>query len=140
MRKDLPRIRYVNPKLEIEVVKIPKTQDEHWKPEMIVELRAYHNVYCFPQTDRVRMPIWRRVGDGSVKTLDMDQKWSSSIFQELMEIGGGAAWAKWKEERTAVGLPIVDIPKPIKTSSSSQAESSPFKPDPHKTGAAAVLP
>lgn len=80
------------------------------------------------------------LGDGTVKALDIDQKWSSTIFQELMELGGGPAWTKWKEERTAAGLPIVDIPKPKKPSSSRKAEPSPEAPDPLKTGAAAVLP
>lgn len=40
VKNDLPRIRYANPRLEIEVDKIPKTKEESWKPEMTVELRA----------------------------------------------------------------------------------------------------
>lgn len=72
--------------------------------------------------------------------MDMDQKWSSSILQELMEMAGGPAWAKWKEERAAAGLPVVDVPKPKTLSSSQENTSSPLLPDPHKTGAAAVLP
>ncbi|KAI0683331.1 hypothetical protein BC835DRAFT_1296313 [Cytidiella melzeri] len=115
VKNDLPRIQYVNPKLAVEVAKIPKSKDESWKPEMTVELR-----------------------DGTQKIIDMDQKWSSSIYEELMEIGGGPAWQQWKEERKAEGLPAVEIPVPA---ARPQASSSmPFQINPLKTGAAVMLP
>ena len=40
-KNDLPRIRYVNPTVAIEVNKVVKTKGETWKPEMVVEMRAY---------------------------------------------------------------------------------------------------
>ncbi|KAI0344197.1 hypothetical protein BDW22DRAFT_1296477, partial [Trametopsis cervina] len=83
-KHDLPRIRYANPKLNIEVARIPKTKDEQWKPEMVVELR-----------------------DGTQKTFDLDQKWSSVILEELLEATGGPSWQQWKAERKAAGLPVV---------------------------------
>ena len=56
--------------------------------------------------------IFRTVGDGSTQSLDVDGKWSSTIFTELMELGGGPRWEEWKKQRTEAGLPLVDIPKP----------------------------
>lgn len=40
VKNDLPKIRYLNPMLNIEVDKPPKTPEETWKPEMTVELSA----------------------------------------------------------------------------------------------------
>lgn len=82
--------------------------------------------------------IYVLVGDGTSKTIDMDNKWSSSIYEELMELGGGPAWEQWKEQRKADGLPAVDIPIPVAKSPS--AADSPFQVNPFKTGAAAMLP
>ena len=42
VKEDLPRIRYANPAIEIEVNKLPKAKEETWKPEMVVELSALH--------------------------------------------------------------------------------------------------
>jgi len=117
VKNDVPRIRYANPKLHIDIAKIPKTKDETWKPEMVVELR-----------------------DGTMKTLDMDLKWSSTIFQELMDIGGGPTWEQWKEERTAAGLPVVEIPVAKSKPQSQKEVLEPSAFNPLKSGAAAVLP
>ncbi|GJE99759.1 hypothetical protein PsYK624_160300 [Phanerochaete sordida] len=132
VKDELPRIRYANPRMDIQVNKLPKTPQDNFKPEVTLELR-----------------------DGSTRTLDVDGKWSSTIFTELMDIGGGPGWAKWKEDRAAAGLPVVDIPKPKPKPQPKQSkEESPFwssaaidMPNPFsmsadsgKTGAAAVLP
>ena len=79
------------------------------------------------------------IGDGTKQLIDMDKKWSSTIYEELMEIGGGSSWAKWKAERTEAGLPIVDIPVPKAKADSSDKPIPPHF-NPLKTGAAAVLP
>lgn len=39
VKEDLPRIRYVNPTVDIQVNKIPKTPEEVWQPEMAIEFR-----------------------------------------------------------------------------------------------------
>lgn len=64
-----------------------------------------------------------------------------------MEIGGGPAWERWKAERTAAGLPLVEVPRPkakaapTKSSQKKSAEvETPELPDFTKAGAAAVLP
>ncbi|EED77782.1 predicted protein, partial [Postia placenta Mad-698-R] len=84
VKEDLPRIRFVNPDMEIRVNKLPRAPEHKWQPEMVVEFR-----------------------DGTSRTLNMDQKWSSAIFQELMDLGGGSPWLRWKKERAAAGLPVV---------------------------------
>ena len=70
------------------------------------------------------------------------------VFQELMDIAGGSPWERWKRERTAAGLPIVDVPKPKFVAPKAPtwvpkgkaAEEPELQLDPAKTGAAAVLP
>lgn len=68
-----------------------------------------------------------------------------------MDVAGGPLWAKWKAERKAAGLPLVDVPKPkpkpqpqpskLKKPNSPKIEPEPeFIFDQSKTGAAAVLP
>ncbi|KAH8101446.1 hypothetical protein BXZ70DRAFT_933111 [Cristinia sonorae] len=125
-KNDLPRIRFANPDVSIEVNKLPKTKEETWKPEMVVELK-----------------------DGTSKTLDLDNKWSSAIFEELMDLAGGNPWERWKRERIAAGLPFVDEPEPKPKPAPSAPKKRSFLPgtepsklllDPTKTGAAAVLP
>ncbi|RPD70846.1 hypothetical protein L226DRAFT_538661 [Lentinus tigrinus ALCF2SS1-7] len=101
-KEDLPRIRYANPAVDIQVIKPLKTKEETWKPEMVVELK-----------------------NGTTHTVDMEGKWSSAIFHELMDLSAGAWWQRWKNEQTAAGLSTTPPPPPV-----------PQK----KTGAAAVLP
>lgn len=77
--------------------------------------------------------------DGSKQTLNMNQKWSSAIFQELMDLAGGTPWQRWKKERLAAGLPVVDEPLP-KPRQPEPLQDMFFSPDRPKKGAAAVLP
>ncbi|KAI0757545.1 hypothetical protein C8Q80DRAFT_1216138 [Daedaleopsis nitida] len=100
VKEDLPRIRYANPAVDIQINKLPKTKEEVWKPEMIVELK-----------------------NGTTLALDIEGKWSSAIFHELMDISAGSWWQRWKNEQVAAGLP-----------------STPPPPPQRKSGAAAVLP
>ncbi|KAI0641088.1 hypothetical protein C8Q79DRAFT_1003830 [Trametes meyenii] len=101
VKEDLPRIRYANPTLDIRVDKKLKTKEEAWKPEMVVELK-----------------------NGTTHKLDIDGKWSSTIFHDLMDLSAGSWWQKWKKERAAAGEPVTPLPPSQKA----------------KTGAAAVLP
>ncbi|KAJ3551163.1 hypothetical protein NM688_g4874 [Phlebia brevispora] len=127
VKEELPRIQYTNPAMQIDVVKKPKAKNELWKPEMVLQLR-----------------------DGTTQTLDLEGKWSSAILEELMDIGGGSAWARWKRERLAAGLPVVEVPQAKKVEpkaakwSGEQKKGKNAEPelvlDPTKTGAAAVLP
>jgi hypothetical protein len=47
-------IRYANPKIDIQVNKLPKARDETWKPELVLEfcaspfsMNAASEVLCF---------------------------------------------------------------------------------------------
>ncbi|KAH9920338.1 uncharacterized protein B0H18DRAFT_957159 [Fomitopsis serialis] len=117
VKEDLRRIRFVNPNMDIQVNKVPKTPEEQWPPELQVE---FHN--------------------GTTQTINMDKKWSSSIFQELMDLAGGTPWQRWKKKRTAAGLPIVDPPTPKAPKPPKSIEDILFDPNRPKTGAAAILP
>lgn len=37
----------------------------------------------------------------------MQQKWSTSILKELMDLAGGVSWAQWKSHAEASGQPLV---------------------------------
>ncbi|KAH9045816.1 hypothetical protein EDB84DRAFT_1413807 [Lactarius hengduanensis] len=107
LKEEMPRIRYANPKIDIQVNKLPKAKEEAWKPELVLEF-----------------------SDGRKQDFDIHNKWSSRIFEEIMESAGGNSWTRWKTERIENGLPIVDGPP---------QDYVPPTPRP-ATGAAAVLP
>jgi small subunit ribosomal protein S25 len=126
LKEDLPRIRYANPKIDIHVNKLVKTKDETYHPELVLEFcqspftanNCASSYHTFP------------LADGRKQRLYLHNKWSSTIFQELMDTAGGNSWTRWKAERSEAGLPVVDVPL-----------QSPAPPPPRPaTGAAAVLP
>ena len=106
--------------------------------------------------------------DGEVHTLDLHEKWSTTIVKELMDVAGGPAWQQWKTEAITSGQPLVPgeelagqrtAKKPQRspawkkppykrepTQSDGTTESSPENNGPEglepirKTGAATVLP
>jgi small subunit ribosomal protein S25 len=45
--------------------------------------------------------------NGQQKTLDLHEKWLTTILKELMEVAGGDPWFQWKTEAKAAGLPVV---------------------------------
>ena len=71
--------------------------------------------------------------DGSRKSFTMDDKWSSTIFTDLMDAAGTPAWDKWKADRKTAKLPVFNGPPELRKPPSSP-------PITKKTGAAAVLP
>jgi small subunit ribosomal protein S25 len=84
VRQNLPKIRFDNPNLEIEVERVKKKEEERWRPEMELEFE-----------------------NGKTTTLDLDNKWSTTILKELMTIAGGDPWKKHVAASTAAGLPPV---------------------------------
>lgn len=56
------------------------------------------------------------VDNGKKDAIDMSSKWSSTILAELLDTAGSGAWQRWKAERTAQGLPILEdygrVPNP----------------------------
>ncbi|KAJ3833989.1 hypothetical protein EV361DRAFT_921504 [Lentinula raphanica] len=84
VKKELPRIRYANPNLKVEVDKVLKTKEEQWKPEMELQL-----------------------DNGTTRVINMHDKWSTTILQELLDLSGGDPWKKWKHTRTERGLSLL---------------------------------
>jgi len=84
VRQNLPKIRFDNPNLEIEVERVKKTEQERWRPEMELEFE-----------------------NGKTTTLNLHNKWSTTILKELMTIAGGDPWKKHVAMSTAAGLPPV---------------------------------
>ncbi|CAL1697031.1 unnamed protein product [Somion occarium] len=138
--EELPRIRYANPEAGIEINKVPKSPQDNWKPELVVEMR-----------------------DGKKHTFNLENKHSTSIFTELMDTLGGTPWSRWKQQRTTEGLPLVEPPVPVPAKFDIKVEALGgqvnkekketkekkdttnyddmfFRSDKPKTGAAAVLP
>lgn len=37
VKEDLPRIRYANPAIDIQVNRLPKSREDTWQPEMVME-------------------------------------------------------------------------------------------------------
>ncbi|KAG6820136.1 hypothetical protein H0H93_005011 [Arthromyces matolae] len=84
VKEQLPRIRWANPNLQIQVETWRKTKDEEWRPEMELTF-----------------------DNGTAQSIDMHEKWSSAILKELMDVAGGEHWKQWKREALSAGKPIV---------------------------------
>lgn len=46
VKEDLPRIRYANPNIDIEVKRVPKSLGDTWRPEIVIERSAFVDL-CF---------------------------------------------------------------------------------------------
>ncbi|KAE9402006.1 hypothetical protein BT96DRAFT_879857 [Gymnopus androsaceus JB14] len=82
-KEELPRIKYANPNLQVEVEKVIKTKEDHWRPEMELHFN-----------------------NGAVKAIDMHDKWSTTILHELLETSGGEPWRRWKASASKSGVPL----------------------------------
>lgn len=45
--------------------------------------------------------------DGKIQTLDLQDKWSTTILKELMDLAGGDPWKRHVEEATRAGMPVL---------------------------------
>ena len=50
--------------------------------------------------------------NGATHKLDIEGKWSTAIFNELMDLTAGPWWQKWKNEQGAATSAKVPIPAP----------------------------
>ena len=96
--------------------------------------------------------------NGTLKTIDMSKKWSTTIVKELMDLAGGDPWKAYKSAAVAAGHPILPgeekermsaVNKGYKNPSPRKKQSQDLEakveemlgaPDRAKTGAAAILP
>ncbi|KAJ2915640.1 hypothetical protein MD484_g4752, partial [Candolleomyces efflorescens] len=83
VKEDLPRIRWANPNLDIQVERAQKTASEQWRPELVVAFT-----------------------DGRSTTLNLQDKFSKSILSELMETAGDKSWKEYKTLQANSGEPL----------------------------------
>ncbi|KAJ7903731.1 hypothetical protein B0H14DRAFT_2666141 [Mycena olivaceomarginata] len=84
LKEQLPRIRFANPDLDIQVRKMNKRPEDEWRPELQVSFR-----------------------DGETQTLNLYGKLSSAIVRELMDSVASPSWERWKSEAARTGVPLV---------------------------------
>jgi small subunit ribosomal protein S25 len=101
VQEDLPRIRYANPDLDIDVIKWRKEKNDHWRPELEVKFGS-----SFPASKWPLLSTDLPTDGGRVKIVDMDAKTSSTILKEVMSIAGGDPWKTHVEKATKAGTPI----------------------------------
>jgi hypothetical protein len=60
LKEDLPRIRFANPNLDIQVQQAKKTAEEKWRPEIELELGAFVlSLTCLSLSDHICTPTQR---------------------------------------------------------------------------------
>ncbi|KXN86145.1 hypothetical protein AN958_10449 [Leucoagaricus sp. SymC.cos] len=77
----LPRIRWANPSLDIQADKV-------W-------------------TERVKQRIELIFASGQTRTIEMDERRSTDIIKEVMDLAGGEPWRAYKKRREEEGEPIL---------------------------------
>ena len=158
VKEELPRIRWANPLLDIAVQKLPKTRDETWAPKATVEFGKSASLSLLRYQSFIPSPDLRVIEEGKTATIDMSNKWSTTIAKELMDLAGGDPWKAYKSAALAAGHPILPGEEKerlahtakqrkanaAKSTSPEELEaqvqemlSEPSRP---KTGAAAILP
>lgn len=88
IQESLPRIRYANPDLDIEVVKWRKEKNDHWRPELALTFGSFvhlprrkgfffvfsdYNAFCGQRTARRRRLTWTR----KYRQLSLRNSWLS---------------------------------------------------------------
>ena len=86
---------------------------------MVVETSVY---LSFCSESRV-LNFRCAIESGTTHKVDMEGKWSSAIYTELMDLAAGSWWQKWKQQQATSGPSATRVPPPQK-----------------KIGASAVLP
>ncbi|KAH7884102.1 hypothetical protein F5I97DRAFT_1898354 [Phlebopus sp. FC_14] len=137
VKDELPRIRWANPLLDIEVNRVVKKPEDELRPEAIIEFQ-----------------------DGTTSTINLSDKWSTTITKELMDLAGGDPWRTYKEAALAGGQQVLPGEEKEQLASISRARRTRMAtiaqetekeletkvadmlsaPDRAKTGAAAILP
>ncbi|KAJ6577257.1 hypothetical protein B0H19DRAFT_932569 [Mycena capillaripes] len=84
LKEQLPRIRFANPDLDIQVRKMTKRPQDEWRPELQLSFR-----------------------DGKSETLNLHAKWSTAIVRELMDLAASPSWERWKAEAGRTGLLLI---------------------------------
>jgi len=86
VKEELPRIRYANPALAIEVDKLNPANPKHKAQESSIILEF------------VNRPA---------QTISITHARSTGLLTDLMSLAGSPAWSEWVKQRTAKGEPII---------------------------------
>lgn len=151
VKEELPRIRWTNPALDIQVVKVgARTRERQGEQQDEV------------MKEVVRPTMEVEYENGTIKTIDMSNKWSTTITKELMDIAGGDAWKAYRTAALKAGHPLLpgeERERMVAAGRGAQRDSATGKsrregerekearvqemlsaPDRPKMGAAAILP
>ncbi|KAK7055450.1 L51-S25-CI-B8 domain-containing protein [Favolaschia claudopus] len=99
LKEQLPRIRFANPDLEIQIRKMNKRREDDWRPELQVVFR-----------------------DGQTRTWNLHGKWSTQIIRELMDDAAPPSWERWKAEAARTGVPLIPGAENEPATTSDQTE------------------
>jgi small subunit ribosomal protein S25 len=83
-KEQLPKLKWANQQLEVEIQKIPKTATDIWRPELEV-----------------------RFDNGRVHIMNLQNMWSTAILRSLMDIAGTSGWTAWKAHTREHGVPTI---------------------------------
>jgi small subunit ribosomal protein S25 len=110
-KEELPRIRYANPTLPIEVDKLnpscPKNKSK--EPSLILEFGEHPSlpIPCVLLALANHNHNHNHPANAPRKTLPLASKWSTEILMDLMFVAGSARiWPQWVEERKSRGESI----------------------------------
>ncbi|KAI6104742.1 hypothetical protein EDD16DRAFT_1492305 [Pisolithus croceorrhizus] len=98
VKEELPRIRWANPALDIQVVKAgaakPQTREQGEQQDEVTR-------------KVVRPTMELEYENGTIKTMDISHKWSTTITKELMDVAGGDAWKAYRMAALKAGHPLL---------------------------------
>lgn len=98
VKEELPRIRWANPALDIQVVKAGTAQ---------AQTREGQGEQQDVMRKVVRPTMEVEYENGIIKTIDMSHKWSTTITKELMGVAGGDAWKAYRTAALKAGHPLL---------------------------------
>ncbi|KZP30320.1 hypothetical protein FIBSPDRAFT_850628 [Athelia psychrophila] len=90
VKEELPRIRYANPALAIEVDKLDPTN---------------------PKQKAQKSAITLEFSNRPAQTISITHARSTGLLTALMALAGSPAWPEWVKQRTAKGEPIIPEPE-----------------------------
>jgi hypothetical protein len=78
-----------------------------------------------------KIPIAFQTAGGQTRTIDLDGKWSTNIFEDLMDLAGGPVWENWKAMHPSERRPVVPVVRhPAKNTENSEKKTEDLGPEP----------
>jgi hypothetical protein len=86
------------------VVRKEKRPQDQWKPEVVIERSTSISPFHFYANGIEPF----RADNGTTESFDISSKWSDTILADILDRAGGNSWERWKADRAAKGLPVLD--------------------------------